>query len=867
MKLKIFLSTVLFSFVQLSLFAQPAVNGTSAKTPNEVKMAEKLYNDYGYKASLEHFQSASALETDDLIKIANSYRLNHDTENAELWYSQVVEQSENPLYQLYYAQALHSNRNYKEAKKYYLAYDASLGAEGNADRRGQLLAEAVDQIHEFKHTSTQIQNEDLVNTDKLDFSPTFYKEGVVFVSTRRAHSDKSKGLDSWIDDNFMSLFYAQTQSDKISLESVEEFSHDINTKFHEGPVTFSKDGKRIFFTRNNYNKGKRKNDDKGVMKLKIYTSTFHDDAWGDAQEMNWSTDQYEECHPTLSADARTLYFSSDRKGGYGGMDLYKSEFKGGQWSNPINLGESINTAGNEVFPFIHDDGTLYFASNGWGGLGGLDIFKSAIAIEQEWHKAENIGTPFNSNKDDFGFILNVPRTKGYLTSAREGGAGQDDIYSFLLPADGFSKKSKIKVCAFRANDNLRLENVEVTVTEQLIPQNGKMTKNEEGEFVFKVSPTAVKDEYNFSLKLKQQNNTQEGLSKPRSFTTNKDGQFVMNAQANRLYNFVAKKDGFVLAEESYSTNGKYDFSDTEFCIPIPLEAVPNPEKVNTSNCLVLEGSVVNKKYGNKIPKANVTMVDLCTGEEYVVDTDKDGNFSFPCIPCGCEFALKGEKKNFNFGTDNVSSMKMPCDKAGIVTAEIPMVPNLSGNPKMAAPSPTPMAANPPNPPVNNAKTSPIYTRPNTTTTYNVGAVIELKNIYYDFLKFNIRNDAEPDLIKVVKLMKKFPSMHVELGSHTDSRGTDKFNNYLSRKRANAARDYIVKKGISGNRITAVGYGEKQLRNHCENFQECSEDDHQYNRRTEIKITKLDKSGLDVRYIDNAPEKIDRANPKRKFVWE
>ncbi len=827
------------------IFAQPVDVVTQQTNNRQVETADKIYNDLGYKVSLSHFQEKENLSNSDLIKIANSYRLNHDTENAELWYSQVVQSSDEAIHKLHFAQALHCNRKYEEAKKYYLEYDKMLVDNSGTDKRGYLSAQAINRINEFNHSEVIIKNEVLINSKKLDFSPTYYEDGIVFVSTRVAHSDKIIGKDLWIDDNFMSLFFAQKSGDNAEITKLEEFSHTINTKFHEGPVTFSRDGEKLFFTRNNYNKGKRRNSTDGVMKLKIYTATKSEEEWSAAEELPFSTDEYEECHPTLSVDGRTLYFSSNRKGGQGGMDLYKSEFLGGRWSEPTNMGPTINTPGNEVFPFIHDDGTLYFASNGWGGLGGLDIFKTQNLNKERWTEAENIGTPFNSNKDDFGYILNITGTEGYLTSARKGGLGKDDIYSFIIPTDARNNTATARVCAFEAfNQQLFLPGVKVKVIEKIAMSSDN--ENNENEFVLSVSPTTVENEYDFKLKMKSDKISNE-LVKPKNFVTDKDGRFTMNVKPNRTYLMVAEKDGYTIAEETYTTGNVLDRNMLDICIPIPLENTNNTPMPDNGNCLVLEGSVVNKKYGNLIGAAKVTMINLCSGEEFVVESDKNGKFNFPCIPCGCEFVLKGEKKNFSDGMDNVSSMNLDCGKRGVVTAKVPLNPNISGSPE-----PTPAVLG----------TIEVV---DPAANYAVGTVIELENIYYDFDQYYIRDDARSDLENILFLMKKFPGMEIELGSHTDARGTTNYNANLSQNRANEARQYLVDRGIQSHRVSARGYGESQLRNNCKNYKNCSEEEHQYNRRTEVKIVRMDNN-VKVKYLDNGPEKIDPADPKRKFRW-
>ena len=158
----------------------------------------------GYKTSISKFKEGEVLSLEEITKIANSYRLNHDTHNAAIWYAQVVEISTKPIDFLHYAEALQSNGNHQKAREYYLKYDEMLGGD-NQDRRGELLANAIDRMNEFKHSNVEVKNEELLNTEKLDFSPSYYNDGVVYVSTRKNKlNDDSK--DIWIDDNFMALY-------------------------------------------------------------------------------------------------------------------------------------------------------------------------------------------------------------------------------------------------------------------------------------------------------------------------------------------------------------------------------------------------------------------------------------------------------------------------------------------------------------------------------------------------------------------------------------------------------------------------------------------------------------------------------------
>ncbi len=805
------------------------------------KKANKTYKELGYKAAIPLFENKDNLSTEDLIKIANAYRLNHDVENAELWYSQVVEESNEAIHLLHYAQALHSNEKYEVAKEYYRAYQTAMGGNG-PDQRGTDLADAIEQIQDFKHTPIQIKNEEAINTQKLEFSPSYYGEGIVFVSTldpkqRRKNGqlkkvkEENEELDLWINDNFMTLYFA-TKNEAKELTNVEVFSGNLSTKYHEGPVTFDQSGERIFFSRNQYLKGKKRTDKKGIMKMNIYSAIKSGDDWVNEKEMPWNTQEYEEVHPTLTADGSRLYFASNRPGGFGGMDLYYSDFQGGEWGEPVNLGDTINTAGNEIFPFIHEDGTLYFASDGWGGFGGLDIFSTEKTGVNDWQTPINIGTPFNSPKDDFGFILNMTGTEGYLSSARDGGNGKDDIYSFNMKDKNQLGNQLIKatICVYDEYTDKRLAGVEMFIKKAATEDGDDL----EEDFTMRLVETEIDNEYLLKLTKDLTEVGEEAAQK----TTNKDGTIIANLAPNTDYLIIAKKNGYQIAQYPLQTQSKNLQQQIDFCMPLA--------KIR---CMILKGKAINGKYESMIPNAKITLVNLCTGEEETTISDVNGNYTFPCLPCRCEFLLIGEKNYFKTANAETNTLKDGCELGGILTENLIFT---LGKDELATRNSQPATRNP-QPATRNPQPIDL----------TVGNTIELKNIYYDFDKYYIRAGSAESLDWVVRLMQKYPSLVLELTSHTDSRGTTNYNNWLSRKRAKSAVKYITDRGISQFRLQAKGYGETQLRNHCEDDTYCTEEEHQYNRRTEIRVLAFERKDVQVYYLDNEPEKIDYAPINRQ----
>jgi len=802
--------------------------------------AEKTYNDLGYKASIPKFNKDEDLSLDQMVQLATSYRLNHDTENAEIWYAQVVANSDDPIHQYFYAQALQSNGRDQLAKAYFERYAE---ARGEGDKRGEAFAKTINGT--LPHSSVAVRNERAINTEHLDFSPSFYQGGVVFVSTRPVDVLAKAEEDIWINDNFMSLFEAKSPGSKELLVAAEEFAVNLNTNFHEGPLSFDRQGKRLFFTRNTYNKGKRRDDKSGIMRLNIYESIYANGTWSEAEELPWNTDDYEEAHPTLSDDGQTLYFSSNRPGGFGGMDLYMSKFEKGKWQKPINLGEKVNTKGTDAFPFIHPDGSLYFASDGRGGRGGLDIFVMK-PISGGYDVPRNIGTPFNSEKDDFGYIINKNKTYGYFTSARQGGAGQDDIYSFVID-EPLKDQLMQTICVYASpNTEQLLPGTEVIVTE--------ITANEdvrtEDEYTLQLKPTSDDDEFEMRFVRRGE---EAKLMEATSYLTDASGKITFPVEAGKQYQVAAVKEGF--ADNMMELNiPKSAQVGSEDCVPMTsVETAPGAT-------VMLHGKTLNKKYGNVLPNVELTLIDMCTGDERTVRSASNGEFTFGCVPCGCEFLIQGSKKFFisdevMASTMTVDCIAKPCTEGGEVIANLELVPDLA---QRAPVHPLADGARQPEP----RRASEALGG----TVLVAGALIELKNIYYDFDQHYIRDDAKDDLNHIVSLMREYPGMEIELGSHTDARAPIAYNQALAQRRAEAARQYIVRQGIDNRRIIARGFGESQLRNQCADFVKCTEEEHQFNRRTEVRIIKVGED-VDVHYKDDGPETIDPADPKRNYIWK
>ena len=419
--------TIILFFSTLSIFAQ-------SKEDKKVKIADTFYEELSYiKASEVYKELAKTNPTEHVLKrLGDCYYNNVFMKKASKAYKNLFDNytSVDPEYMFKYAQTLRATGNFEESKLWMKKFNAAKSNDSrgkNFTRTSSVLSDIKDNKYDYIVTNLKS-----INTSFSDFGVTDYGNTIVF-SSPRERSVFVKRSHSRNDKNFLDLY--KVIKEKISSEEGVDsnvkpvFTHRVNTKFHESSVTFSPDRKTMYFTRNNYVKGKYKNDKQGYNNLKILKAKWIDKKWQDIEEVSFNSDEYSVGHPSISKDGKKLYFTSDMPGGIGKTDIYVVDIKDdGSFSLPQNLGPTINTEGREMFPFIAGDDILYFSSDGHFGIGALDIFGSQIE-KGEFTKPINLKAPVNSKLDDFAFSINTETKTGYLSSNREGGLGDDDIYS------------------------------------------------------------------------------------------------------------------------------------------------------------------------------------------------------------------------------------------------------------------------------------------------------------------------------------------------------------------------------------------------------------------------------------------------------
>ncbi|HET8855322.1 MAG TPA: OmpA family protein [Salinimicrobium sp.] len=379
------------------------------------KKADRLFDDFAFVKAADVYEDLIEQDyntTYNKKKLGDTYLRLRDPENAVKYYSDVVQQPGiSPEYYYKYAQALRGVRKYEESREWLRKYQE----EGKNAGLAEEILEA-DDILTYDGLENFVVRPSEINSDVSDFG-AYERNGIIYFTSARAEGSDRDKIYAWNGEPFLDVY-------QIKDGVVSPIPGDINTKYHEGPVTISADGETMFFTRNNFIENKRgKKDDQDINHLKIYKATMEGGQWTNIEETPFSSNEYSVGHPAISADGKTLYFASEAPGGFGGSDIYSVSIEGNTYGTPENLGELVNTPGNEVFPFVSENNQLYFSSDGHRGYGLLDVF--VIDLEN-MSQAENLGSAVNSNLDDFAFTL-TGEGDGYVSSNRKG-QGSDDIY-------------------------------------------------------------------------------------------------------------------------------------------------------------------------------------------------------------------------------------------------------------------------------------------------------------------------------------------------------------------------------------------------------------------------------------------------------
>lgn len=653
MDFKKILYAIMLSFFFFKAAAQQAL----------LDKAEKEYNNYAYADAIEIYEKLAAKGVEDqkmFQRLGNAYYFNAELPKAAIWYDRLfaVNPQQEPEYLYRYSQSLKSAGDYAKADKVLEDFNKK----SNTDSRGILFQYNRNYLEQIKMNSGRFEIAAAqVNSESSEFGSAFLDNSLVFSSARRIENKEGKTF-KWTNKNFTNLYIAPINANGNTGSPVL-LNKEINSKFNESTPVFTKDGKTMYFTRNNYLDGRRGKDDKKTTLLKLYKASLIDGKWTNIVELPFNSDKYSTAHPALSLDEKKLYFASDMPGTFGQSDLFSVLINAdGSYGRPENLGPQINTEGRETFPFISADNELYFATDGRPGLGGLDIVVSKINEKGTFDEVQNIGEPVNTKYDDFAFIINSSTRRGYFSSNRKGGMGSDDIYSF-------------------------------TETRKLVCER------------------------------------------------------------------------------------------------------------------TLTGAILDSRTNEPIEGASVTMRDENNQVIGTAETDKSGNYSFK-VNCGKKYSVRVERKMYPPKESAIviasalsNKLDFALEKEKIAAIAIPEI-----------------------------KAVKVGT--------DLAKTLNISMIYFDLGKWNITDQAAAELEKIAAVMQEYPSMKIDIRSHTDSRSSAKSNMVLSDKRAKSIMAWLIAKGIAADRLKGKGYGESRLLNRCKDGIKCSEEEHLRNRRSEFLILSM-----------------------------
>lgn len=726
----------------------------------KLKKANKLMELLQYQKAIPIYKDVltEGDNAEAIFHLAEAYRKTNDYQNAELWYAKAVTlmQAE-PIHNFFYGLMLQRNGKChlaEERFKAFLKYKPY-------DQRRPYLENACAYQEELMTKINGIVDVRLpvFNSDQNDIGPAFYQNGIVFASTRQGD------LDDWKDDQrLLSLYYIPANVSKgeeglrFVYGDVEPFSDKLNSKGNEAIVTFNKGQNQIFYTRNR--KVGRKKKKNRIANLEIMSAKRIDaEKWSELEPLPFNSDDYSIAHPSLAADGKRLFFSSDMPGGFGGKDLYVTYYEDNRWGPPVNLGPKINTEGDELYPYYENSGQLYFSSDGHFGLGGQDIYRTEDRGLGEWSDPENVGYPINTISDDFGIIIKDGGSFGFFTSNRAGGNGKDDIYSFVR------NDVYLQLRLQDSADGATLAGAKVT-----------------------------NDCFNTIR------------------TTDANGQLKFNMRLDECCNLEANLDG-------------YEVNNLEVCAQDarPGDTLFVDFMLKKEVRLQLNGIVFDQITGVPLSGAVVKLVSTNCPAGTPLVTDASGQFQFP-LEEGCCYKLRAEKGNY-FARTLQEEICLIGDSPNVFSSNVGLQPFIRTEAITTSEIPMP---NYERADANNFKVSRQKEDADDYISYKL-------NIYYDFGRTSIREDAVAELMKLYDLLQDNPELILEISSHTDSRGKSGFNQNLSQRRAEKVVDWLVAQGVSKSRLIAKGYGEDKLVNGCADGVSCAENLHQQNRRTEFRV--------------------------------
>ncbi len=938
------------SFHLLAALALAAFTTSTYGQEAMLRKADRLYVQYGFAQAITAYERAFELGADDLgaaRRLADSYRRVRDLGSSEKWYALIVGAETADPSDLYnYADALRVNGKYAQADSVMSAFAKHAPTDGRANAQansaGQYGLLLVDPLFEGKLTPVTI------NSEAMDMGPSLLNGRLVFASTRVVEASVRLKY-AWDDKPFLNLYIED--EGKVRL-----LKGSVNTRYHESNATFNAEGTEMYFTRNSFLDGKSEEGEDGFNNLHIYTSRLVNGVWAEEQAFPFNNASWSTGHPALSADGKTLYFASNRPGGIGGVDIWcTTRDLSGQWGEPRNMGATINTEGDELFPCTHGANVLFFASDGRAGLGGSDVYLSWIfgGVPQA---PVNLGAPVNSRADDMGFALMADNVTGYFSSDRNGGAGDADIYRVELDSP-FERHVRVTGKVVDKETQKPLASIPVRIIRPDRSIAAEQLTRADGGYSFVVPPKAMTisagipgageqelpmDEHILlvaeeevsmpdivlssilevpvSLRVLDRSTglpvpgvyvhllDSTGTRQPIAVGTDAYGMAAGSLGPVRLGERVALVLTLTHPNGPSATMGFHiDVDDlNEQHLERRLDmgrfvaiAVIEPMKshytlldtaADDTEGVVWAGRVLDEDDRLPVARVPITLLDIRGKEIMRTVTDLQGRYQLRTgqVPYSVQASLPGGDQAFvedisPFGDANLhdivlkSVMDLPVNAmltdaisgASLEGVQVMIRDKRDGRELFTGTTNSFGACMGEiadrrfgsEQVLEVSFSKPGYVPASVTVDFSVlafmeqslggpdgfrmvpsllgediGQALKMRPILFDYNSAEIRTDAEGELDLVAQVLRLDSSITLDLRSHTDSRGGASFNQFLSVRRAQSTKAYLVSQGIAERRLRAVGMGERQPVNKCVDGIGCSESEHFANRRTEFLVT-------------------------------
>lgn len=710
----------------------------------------------------------------------------------------------------------------------------------------------------------KITNAKSLNSERHDYCPYVLEDGILFTSDRTLESVANRS-----DANF----YFAASDDNGQLQAPTFYESAINSTSQDGMASISPDGKLIVFSRDVSDEATTKS---GFSDVRLYIASWENEAWTNIEKMSINVEDYSSGHPAFSPSGDALYFVSNRPGGYGATDVYVSKLENDEWSKPRNLGPTINSSKSELFPFMDESGVLYFSSNRLGGYGLLDIYASELSKNKVWESPINLGLPFNSEKNDFGFYKMQNKNKGYLSTNRDGGEGGNDIFTWEALSELDPVENIVEVFTSKGTQCVRvigqliasddatpidIEDARVMITNLTIKKDQEIYTKEggrfeiclpcESEFMISVFPedyymnnTIVSTKgvncsplENVNVEIAITPIAAEDVTMSGSNMNNLDDQNQLSEEDLAKRN---AKNKSMLESISIAEDLEVEMESPKEVIVVAPDISSPPEK----SMLEVDEVETSKEKDPGIFSIIPTIYyefDSYEIEEkdktYLIDLGEYLNNNPDIRLSITSYTDPKGKRAYNKWLSKRRAEKVMeyLMTVGVDQQRLTAV----GKGEEAIETNSELASD-------DFSTSrrTEFAIINTTTAFSEVSTTDaneniaagetyLSKVYYGFDAYRLNGDSKTEVDQLVDQLKSRSNLQVEIRSHTDARGSEQYNQWLSQKRANEVVRYLVAQGIARNRLTAKGYGETMLINECADGVDCSKEQHLENRRTEF----------------------------------